>query len=248
MNDAMVHLLTFRASVDACWQRLIPELEPIHCQNETEALEVINGVESHYVVALCNTEAVYTVAMGEMEAICLASTREVKTTHTTTVREAEAARAAQTSKLQQTHLDTMQALEDKALKEERHSHQSFLWACGAALQACPNEALGILMYPIHLLKDNMSLTSLLMVASHLPNSSRDPISSPLHPMKPATTMHKWQHSPRCEAELHHSRDGEPASHPGGPPKCRQMEEAPLAEHLRGCPQRSFLQGLRPNPA
>ena len=95
----MVHLLTFRASVDAHWQRLIFESEITHCQNETKALEAINGVEAHYMVALTNTEAVYAAAMREVEATCLASTREAEATHATTVREAEATRAAQTSKL-----------------------------------------------------------------------------------------------------------------------------------------------------
>ena len=105
--------------------------------------------------------------------------------------------------------------EDKALKEERHSWQSFLQDCGLALQACPHEALGILIYPIHLLIGNMSLTSLLTATSQMPISSRDPISSPSHSRRPTTSTHptgnEQQHSPRCEAELDHSRDGEPAS-------------------------------------
>ena len=116
----------------------------------------------------------------------------------------------------------MQALEDKALEEERHSHQSFLQACGVALQACPHEAIGILMYPIHLLTGNMSLTGLLTAAPQLPISSRDPISSPSCPRRPITTMHptgnKLQHLPRHEAELEHSRDGEPTSHAGELPQ------------------------------
>ena len=61
----------------------------------------------------------------------------------------------------------MQTLEDEAIEEEKCACQSFLQACGAALQACPNEALGVLMYPIHLLTGNMSLTSLLMAAPQL---------------------------------------------------------------------------------
>ena len=48
MNNAMVHLLTFRASVDTHWQRLISESEIAHCQNETKASEAINGVEACY--------------------------------------------------------------------------------------------------------------------------------------------------------------------------------------------------------
>ena len=83
----------------------------------------------------------------------------------------------------------MQPLEDEALEEESHSHQSFLQACGAALQACPHKALGILMYPIHLLTRNMSLTSLLTAGTQLPIGSRDPISSPSHSRRPTTTTH-----------------------------------------------------------
>ena len=105
MNDAMVHLLTFRDSVHAHQQRLICGLEITHCQNETEALGAINGVEACYSVALHDTKAVYAAAMRETEADHLASTREAEATHATMVREAEAARAAQTSKLQQTHLE-----------------------------------------------------------------------------------------------------------------------------------------------
>ena len=56
MNDAMVHILTFRDSVDAHWQRLISEPEISHYQNETKASKVINGVEAHYAVALHDTE------------------------------------------------------------------------------------------------------------------------------------------------------------------------------------------------
>ena len=243
----MVHLLTFRASVDACQWRLISESEIAHCQNETKALEVINGIEACYSAVLCNTEAVYTAAMREAEATHLASAREVEATHATMVREAEATRAAQTSKLQQTHLETMRALEDEALKEERCSHQSFLLAHGVALQAWPNEALGILMYPIHLLTGNMSLTGLLTAASQLPIGPRDPISSPSCPRRPATATHptgnKWQHLPRCEAELDHSRDGEPASCPGEPPQWRWKEEDPLVEHLTGACRVAFCKDL-----
>ena len=77
------------------------------------------------------------------------------------------------------------------------------------------------MYPIHLLTGKMSLTGLLAAAPQLPISSRDPISSPSHPRRPAIAMHptgnKWQHLPRCEADLDCSRDGEPTSHPGDLP-------------------------------
>ena len=40
---------------------------------------------------------------------------------------------------------------------EKDAHQSFLWACGAAFQACFNDTLAKLMYPLHLLMGSPSL-------------------------------------------------------------------------------------------
>ena len=129
----------------------------------------------------------------------------------------------------------------------KHSCQSFLLACGAALQACPNKALVILMYPIDLLTGNMSLTGLLMATPQLNISSRNPIPSPSHPRRLTTTTHptgnKWQHLPRCEEELDCSGDGEPASHHGELPQQRQRGEDPLAEHLRGTHWEAFYKDL-----
>ena len=79
-----------------------------------------------------------------------------------------------------------------------------------------------------------------MAASQLTIDSRDSISSPFHPRKPATTMHptgnKQPHSPRCEAELDHSADREPTSCPGELPQWMWREEDPFAEHLKGTHQ------------
>ena len=168
--------------------------------------------------------------MREAEATHSASSRDAEATHATAVREAEIARVVQISKLWQTHLEVMWAQEDKVFKEERHSHQSFLPACGAGIQACPHKALGILMYPLHLLTGNISLTGLLMAAPQLPISSRDPISSPSYSRRPTTTTYptdnKWQNLPRCEVELDCSRDGEPTSHPSEFPQQRQRGKIP----------------------
>ena len=80
----------------------------------------------------------------------------------------------------------------------------------------------ILMYPIHLLTGNMSLTSLLMAAPQLIISSRDLMPSPLHPGRTTTATHptgsKQHHLPRCEVELDCSGNGESASHPGKLPQ------------------------------
>ena len=64
MNNATVHLLTFRTSVDACWQRLVSESVITHCQDETKASKAINWVEACYAVAICDTKAIYAAAIG----------------------------------------------------------------------------------------------------------------------------------------------------------------------------------------
>ena len=222
MNDAMVHLLTLKTSVDAHWWKLISEMEITHHQNETKTSKAIKEIEAHSAATLGNAKATYVAAVREAEVAHATSAREVEVIHTTAVRKAEAARAVQTSKLQQVHQETIQTLEDEGIKEEKCACQSFLWACGAALQACPNESLGVLMYPIHLLTGNMSLTGLLMAAPQLTIRSRDPISSPSHPRRPSTTTHstgtKQQHLPGCEVELDPSGVAEPVSCPGEPPQ------------------------------
>ena len=224
MNDAMVHLLTLKASIDAHQQKLISETEIAHHQNETKTSEAIKEIKAHYVATLSDAEATYVAAVREAEAAHSASTREVEVIHTTAVRKAEAASVAQTSKLQQVHQETIQTMEDEAIEEEKCAHQSFLWGCGVVLQACPNEALGVLMYPIHLLTGNMSLTSLLRAALPLTIRLRDPIPSSSCPRSPATTTHstgtKQQHLPGWEVELDPSEDGEAISCPGELPKQR----------------------------
>ena len=185
MNDAMVYLLTLRASVDAHWWKLISEMEIAHCQNETKTSKAIKEMKVHYVAALSNSKAINAAAIREAEAMYSASTREAEVIHATAVRKAEATNVAQTSKLQQAHQETIQTLEDEAIEEEKHAHQSFL-------QACPSEALGVLMYPIHVLTGSMSLTSLLMATLQLTIRSRDPILSPSHLRRPATTTHSTE--------------------------------------------------------
>ena len=241
MNDAMVHLLTIRASIDAHWQRIMSEMAVAHCQIEIKTSKAIREVKASYVAALGNPETAYVNTMRKVETAHSTSTSEAETACATAVRKAEDASAVQALKLQQTHQETMWNLENEALEVEKHACQSFLWACGIAIQACPNEALGKLMYPIHLLTGNMSLTSHLMATSPLIIKSRDPIPSSCHPWRSATATHsardKQQHSPRCEVEPDHPGDGEPASHPRELPQGRWREDDPLAEHL-GAPIRS----------
>ena len=197
-------------------------MEIAHHQNETKTSEAIKEIEACSTTALGDAKATYVVVIREEGAAHAASAREAEVIHTTAVRKAEIASVVQTSKLQQAYQETIQTLEDEAIEEEKCACQSFLQACEVALQACPNKSLGVLMYPIHLLTGNMSLTGLLMAALQLTIRSRDLISSPSHPRRPATATHstgtKWQHLPGHEAEVDPSGDGEHISCPREPPQ------------------------------
>ena len=133
--------------------------------------------------------------------------------HATAVRKAEAASVMQTSKLQQDHQETMQTLEDEAIEEEKCACQSFLQACGAALQACPIEGSRGTYVP-HAFVD-MEHVPHQSPDSHSTIRSREPIPSPFCPRRPATATQsaraKWQHLPELDAELDPSGDGEPIS-------------------------------------
>ena len=83
----------------------------------------------------------------------------------------------------------MQALEREAMEEEGGACQYFLWACGAALQACLSETLGVLTYPIQILTGNMSLIGLLTATLQQTISLRGPIPSPFCSERPATVVH-----------------------------------------------------------
>ena len=147
MNDAMVHLLSARADIDTCHQWVLLETEVGHCQNEIDTSEAIREIKAQYAAMVGDAEATYRTAIRKVEAIYLASTSEAEVIRATGIRKAEATNAVQASKLQKQHQEAMQNLEEEALEEEKHVHQSFLQACGAALQACPNNTLAKLMYP-----------------------------------------------------------------------------------------------------
>ena len=133
MNDAMVHLLTARASIDAHCQRIISETEVSHCQNEINLAETIREVKVRHAAAISDAKSAYMTAMRKVDAMHSASTSEVEIICATGVMKAEAANAVQASKLPWQHQEAMQNLEEEALEVEKHSCQSYPWACGVAL-------------------------------------------------------------------------------------------------------------------
>ena len=222
----MVHLLTARASTDTCHQRIISMTEVSHHQNEINLAEAIREVKARYDATISDAKSTYATAIRKAEAACSASTSEVKVIHATRIRKAEAVNVVQASKLQCQHQEAMQNLEEEALEVEKHSWQSFLQACGAALQACPTNALGKLMYPLHLLMGSLSLPGFPLATLPLTLRSKDPIPSPCHPSRSATAVHplraKQHHSPEHEVKV---------DHPGDPLLQRWREEDPLVGHL-----------------
>ena len=160
-----------------------------------------------------DAEATYGTAIRKVEAIHLASTSKAEVIWATGFRKAKAANAAWASKLQQHHQEAMQNLKEDALEEEIHTQQSFLQACGAALQACPNDTLAKLMYPLHLLIGSPSLPGPLMVTSPLTARLRNPVTSPHYPSRLTAMVPsprpKWHWSPEWEAEAEHPKKQTP---------------------------------------
>ena len=92
------------------------------------------------------------------------------------------------SKLQWQHQEAMQNLEEEALEAEKDAYQSFLQACGAALQACLNDTLAKLRYSLHLLMRSPSLIGPLTMTSPLTARMKNPLTSPCCPSRPATAV------------------------------------------------------------
>ena len=184
MNDAMVHLLSTRATIDTSHQWVILRTEVSHCQNEMDTFKAIREVKGQYAATIEDPESTYRTTMSKVEAVHLASTSEAEVFLAIGIRKAKAANAMQASKLQQQHQEAMQNLEEKALEVEKHTHQYFLWAFGVALQACPNETLAKLMYPLNQLMGSPSLPGPLTVTSLLTARLKNPITSPITPADP----------------------------------------------------------------
>ena len=98
---------------------------------------VIQDVEAMHAATVHDAETMCAAAICNAEGMCAAA-----------IREAETINVDCTHILQQPHGESMQDIEREAIEEEGWEHLSFLNACGAALQPCPPEACGVLMYPL----------------------------------------------------------------------------------------------------
>ena len=137
MNNTMIYLLSVKATLEACHQQLISEVDVNQCQNDIDTSEAIREVKARYTITDADVEA----SMKRMEVNCLASLNEVKAYHIAGIWKAKAANAASASKLHQQHQWAMQCLGEDDLEVEKQAQQSFLQAHGLVLQACPNKAM-----------------------------------------------------------------------------------------------------------
>ena len=81
-------------------------------------------------------------AIREVKACCTNISQDAKATCARTIRKAETTCMKCARALQQADRDSMEGLEREAIEEEEGDCQSFLTACGAALQICPQEPKG----------------------------------------------------------------------------------------------------------
>ena len=122
-------------------------------------------------MALCQNEAKATEAIREARVPCGAA-----------LREAESCCMDPAHIIQQSHSDNMQHLEREAIEEEEKDHQSFLSACGMALQVCPLKAQEVLICHLQMLMGNMSLATLLAIPPrHQPSGRNPPLWFPIQP-------------------------------------------------------------------
>ena len=156
--------------MDACHKRLVLDTKTAFHQNEARTAKVIKKVGAHCTAVTWEAEAMHAATIWEAEAKCAVA-----------IREAENACADHTHKLQKSHGKSMQNIEREAIEEEGWDHQSFLNACGVALQACPPEACGVLMFPLQLLARNMSLAALLVTTLPAGHHHGGPIPTIPHP-------------------------------------------------------------------
>ena len=78
MNDAVAHLLSSRATIDMCHQRVLSETEVGHCQNEINTSKAIREIKAQYASMIRDAEAAYGTTLRKAEAVHLASTSKVE--------------------------------------------------------------------------------------------------------------------------------------------------------------------------
>ena len=87
LNNAMSHILTLQASLDAQWWRLMSDIETELHQNEAKATKAIKILKACYTGTIHEAEAMYAMAIREVETNCSTSIMEAEGGHLTAVRD-----------------------------------------------------------------------------------------------------------------------------------------------------------------
>ena len=132
--------------------------------------------------------------------------REVEAAHATAIREGEADCMAHACTLQQSHGESMWDAERETIEKKGQDFQSFLRACGTALQGCPPEEHRVLVYLLQLLTGIMSVATLLAAIPQQATNIRGTIL------------------PNCEVASPQSGDEEPSMPPEELPHWRWKEK------------------------
>ena len=117
MSNAMGHLLSTRASIDAHQRKQISDFEMAIYQNEAEATEAIREAKTHCGAAIREAETHHATNIREAEAHCATTIMEAEGHCTTDIREAESCCADHACIIQQSHSDNMQCLQRKTMEE-----------------------------------------------------------------------------------------------------------------------------------
>ena len=192
---------------------------------------------SDFQVALFQNQDVATKTIREAKVHCMVTVREAESHCAVEIRRAESYSMAQAHSIQQSHSEGMQHLKTDALEEEGRDHLSFLTACRAALQACPLNALGGLMYPLHLLTGNMSLATLLS-PPHQASTTREESTLMLTPGEPTSLPGaKCPHLPNQMCSLPLLEDATGTN--DEPPHLKWKEGTFFMASLKGDQQEAF---------
>ena len=173
MNEALEQLFMTRAVLNSHQRELAQNANIARCQNENQAAESIKEAEVWHAATIREAEA---------------AIKEGETHQKITIKEAETHHATQPYNLEQSHKESVLKLECKELVEEGHDHQAFVEACSTALQACPFEDHGVLMYPLLLLTCNVPLAAMVATTPKLATAGGELLltaSPPTGPRMPA---------------------------------------------------------------
>ena len=236
-NSVMGHLLMTRVSIDAHQRKQVSDFKMVICQNEAEATDAIGETKAHCGVTIREVEIHCAKTIREAEAHSSTTIMEVEAHCAADIREVESHCADHACAIQQFHSDKMQCLEREAIEEEEKDWQSFLATCGMALQVCPLEAHGVLMWPLQLLMGNMSLAAVLAIPPQVSIAREEPtpvISHPATPAAPASSSgtKQWHHLPDQAACSPWPTDEVPEASEE-PPHQKWKDSMPLNTLLKG---------------